>query len=100
MHDHEDKKSHYQKDSLTLVGAVALGTGVMIGAGIFALTGQMAQMTGSLFPLAFLSAAVVVLFSAYSYVKLSNAYVFFYGDCPEFSGAYLWDLYITAVWYR
>ena len=26
-----------------------LGTGVMIGAGIFALTGQMAQMTGSLF---------------------------------------------------
>jgi amino acid transporter len=74
MNDQEDKKSHYQKDSLTLVGAVALGTGVMIGAGIFALTGQMAQMTGSLFPLAFLSAAVVVLFSAYSYVKLSNAY--------------------------
>ncbi|RPA51192.1 APC family permease [Shewanella vesiculosa] len=74
MHDHEDKKSHYQKDSLTLVGAVALGTGVMIGAGIFALTGQMAQMTGSLFPLAFLSAAVVVIFSAYSYVKMSNAY--------------------------
>jgi amino acid transporter len=74
MHDHEDKKSHYQKDSLTLVGAVALGTGVMIGAGIFALTGQMAQMTGGLFPLAFLSAAVVVIFSAYSYVKMSNAY--------------------------
>lgn len=74
MHDHEDKKSHYQKDSLTLVGVVALGTGVMIGAGIFALTGQMAQMTGSLFPLAFLSAAVVVIFSAYSYVKMSNAY--------------------------
>ena len=65
---------HYRKDSLTLVGAVALGTGVMIGAGIFALTGQMAQMTGSLFPLAFLSAAAIVSFSAYSYVKMSNAY--------------------------
>jgi amino acid transporter len=63
-----------KKDSLTLVGAVALGTGVMIGAGIFALTGQMAQMTVSLFPLAFLSAAVIVIFSAYSYVKMSNAY--------------------------
>jgi amino acid transporter len=74
MNNHEDKKSDYRKDSLTLVGAVALGTGVMIGAGIFALTGQMAQMTGSLFPLAFLSAAVVVIFSAYSYVKMSNAY--------------------------
>lgn len=51
-----------------------LGTGVMIGAGIFALTGQMAQMTGALFPLAFLAAAVIVSFSAYSYIKISNAY--------------------------
>ncbi|MBU2236741.1 MAG: APC family permease [Gammaproteobacteria bacterium] len=74
MNQNKDRAQHYRKDSLTLVGAVALGTGVMIGAGIFALTGQMAQMTGSLFPLAFLSAAVVVIFSAYSYVKMSNAY--------------------------
>jgi amino acid transporter len=51
-----------------------LGTGVMIGAGIFALTGQMAQMTGALFPLAFLVAAVVVGFSAYSYIRISNAF--------------------------
>ena len=74
MNKDEDRTQHYRKDSLTLVGAVALGTGVMIGAGIFALTGQMAQMTGSLFPLAFLSAAVIVSFSAYSYVKMSCAY--------------------------
>jgi amino acid transporter len=46
----------------------------MIGSGIVALTGQMAQMTGSLFPLAFLSAAVIISFGAYSYVKMSNAY--------------------------
>ncbi|WP_020683373.1 APC family permease [Marinobacterium rhizophilum] len=70
----EDRKPQYRKDSLTLVGAVALGTGVMIGAGIFALTGQMAEMTGRLFPLAFLSAALIVSFSAHSYVKMSNAY--------------------------
>ncbi|MFT7525000.1 MAG: hypothetical protein ACI9LY_000132 [Arenicella sp.] len=25
MNDHEDKKSHYAKDSLTLIGATALG---------------------------------------------------------------------------
>ncbi|WP_320836653.1 APC family permease [Zhongshania sp.] len=74
MNKNQDRTQHYDKDSLTLVGAVALGTGVMIGAGIFALTGQMAQMTGSLFPLAFLSAALIVIFSAYSYVKMSNAY--------------------------
>ena len=76
MEDHSkhNKKSQYQKNSLTLVGAVSMGTGVMIGAGILALTGQIAELAGSLFPLAFLAAAVVTAFSAYSYVKLSNAY--------------------------
>lgn len=69
----ESHDSDYKQDSLTLTGAVAMGTGVMIGAGIFALTGQMAEQTGSLFPLAFLSAAIVTAFSAYSYIKLSNA---------------------------
>lgn len=70
----EKKSAHYEEDSLSLTGAVAMGTGVMIGAGIFALTGQMAEQAGSLFPLAFLSAAVVTAFSAYSYVKMSNAH--------------------------
>jgi|TARA_R110002072_G_scaffold35257_3_gene104561 amino acid transporter len=74
MKNRDERASQYDENSLTLVGAVALGTGVMIGAGIFALTGQMAEMTGALFPFAFLSAAVVVAFSAYSYVKMSNAY--------------------------
>ncbi len=60
--------------SLSLPGAVSLGTGVMIGAGIFALTGQAAGLAGDLFPIAFLIAAIVASFSAYSYVKLSNAF--------------------------
>jgi len=46
----------------------------MMGAGIFALTGQVAEMTGSLFPLAFLSAALIFSFNAYAHVKLTNAY--------------------------
>ena len=70
----QDRTTKYEAGSLTLAGTVMLGTGVMVGAGIFALTGQMAQMTGVLFPLAFLAAAVVVGFSAYSYIKISNAY--------------------------
>lgn len=64
----------YKKNSLTLIGAVAMGTGVMIGAGIFALTGQVAELAGELFPIAFFVAAIVVAFSAYSYIKMSNAY--------------------------
>ena len=70
----DQQSSDYQKNSLSLLGAVSLGTGVMIGAGIFALTGQVAELAGSWFPLAFLAAAVVAAFSAYSYVKMSNAY--------------------------
>ena len=46
----------------------------MIGAGIFVLTGQSARLAGDMFPVAFLVAAVVVAFSAYSYVKLSHAF--------------------------
>ena len=74
MMNDRDRTTQYDEGSLSLAGTVMLGTGVMIGAGIFALTGQMAEMTGPLFPLAFLAAAVVVSFSAYSYIKISNAY--------------------------
>ncbi len=59
---------------LSLVGSISLGTGVMIGAGIFVLMGQVAELAGRFFPLAFLVGACVTGFSAYSYVKFSNAY--------------------------
>jgi amino acid transporter len=64
----------YKKGSLSLLGAIGMGTGVMIGAGIFALTGQVAELGGALFPLAFLFAAVISGFSAYSYIKVSSKY--------------------------
>ena len=67
-------KSEYKANSITLAGAIAMGTGVMIGAGIFALTGQIAQLAGPLFPLSFIAGALVTAFSAYTYVKMSNAY--------------------------
>jgi amino acid transporter len=65
---------NYKKDSLTLKGAVALGTGVMIGAGIFALLGQVAELSGTWFPFIFIIGAIISGFSAYSYIKVSNAY--------------------------
>ena len=70
----KDHETNYKENSLSLMGAVAMGTGVMIGAGIFALTGQVAELAKEWFPLAFLVAAIISGFSAYSYVKLSNAY--------------------------
>ena len=69
-----DRTSDYKANSLSLSGAVAMGTGVMIGAGIFALTGQIAELAGPLFPLAFIAGAVVTGFSAYSYIRMSNAW--------------------------
>lgn len=64
----------YKKNSITLTGAVGLGTGVMISAGIFALLGQVAALGGSWFPFIFIAGAIVTSFSAYSYIKLSNEY--------------------------
>lgn len=59
-------------EKISLTGSVALGTGVMIGAGIFALVGQVAELAGSRLALAFLAGATVVAFSAYSYIRYSS----------------------------
>ncbi|MEX0914150.1 MAG: hypothetical protein WDZ57_04280 [Demequina sp.] len=63
---------NHREGSLTLKGAVAMGTGVMVGAGIFALTGQVAALAGALFPLAFLAGAGVAALGAYSYVRVTR----------------------------
>ncbi|ANC50698.1 amino acid permease (plasmid) [Aurantiacibacter atlanticus] len=60
--------------TISLAGGVAMGTGVMIGAGIFALTGQIAELAGPLFPLSFVLGALVTSLAAYSYIKMSNAW--------------------------
>jgi amino acid transporter len=69
----DDAESGAGVGSITLTRAVAMGTGVMIGAGIFALTGQVAALAGPLFPLAFIAGAVVTAFSSYSYIKMASA---------------------------
>ncbi|MGV8813535.1 MAG: APC family permease [Gelidibacter sp.] len=68
------KNTKDKNRKLSLVGSISLGTGVMIGAGIFVLMGQIAELVGDLFPIAFIAGAVVAGFSSYSYVKFSNAF--------------------------
>lgn len=59
-------------DKISLTGSMSLGTGVMIGAGIFALVGQVAGLAGDWFPVAFLLGAIVAGVSSYSYVRYSS----------------------------
>ena len=61
-----------QDTKISLVGSVALGTGVMIGAGIFALVGQVAGLAGDWFPVAFIAGAVVAGVSSYAYAQYSS----------------------------
>lgn len=72
--NHKEQGSEDNTQKLSLMSSVSLGTGVMIGAGIFVLMGQIAELVGDLFPLAFIAGAIVVGFSSYSYVKFSNAF--------------------------
>ncbi|MDT0689419.1 APC family permease [Salegentibacter sp. F188] len=66
--------SQYEKNSLSLGNAVAMGTGVMIGAAIFALLGQIAELAGEYFALAVVVGGIISGFSAYSYIKMAHAY--------------------------
>jgi hypothetical protein len=69
-----------REERLSLAGAVAMGTGVMVGAGIFALTGQVAQLAGAWFPLAFVLAAIIGGLSAHSYITVSRTFPSAGGD--------------------
>jgi amino acid transporter len=60
--------------TITVRGAVALGVGSMVGAGIFALMGEAAIMAGSAVWAAFLTAGIVALLTGYSFVQLGVRY--------------------------
>lgn len=60
-----------QPRNISLVGAVSIGVGGMVGGGIFAVLGLAAHLAGGATPIAFLIAGVVALLTAYSYAKMS-----------------------------
>ena len=62
------------KETVSLLGAISIGVGGMVGGGIFAVLGLAADLSGGATPVAFLIAGVVALLTSYSYAKLSVAY--------------------------
>ena len=59
------------KRSLKLPAVTLYGVGAILGAGIYVLIGEIAGQAGYFAPLSFLVAAVIAVFSAFSYAELS-----------------------------
>ncbi|MFB6089789.1 MAG: amino acid permease [Halobellus sp.] len=64
-----------------VVGAIALGVGTMIAAGIFVLSGLAVSNVGAMAIVAFVIAAVVASFTAFAYAEFASIY-------PESGGGY------------
>ena len=62
------------KENVSLLGAISIGVGGMVGGGIFAVLGLAVDLSGGATPVAFLIAGIVALLTSYSYAKLSVAY--------------------------
>ena len=60
--------------ALTLPWLVFYGVGVTVGAGVFALIGEVVRVSGDYAVLAFLVAGLVAAFTAFSYAVLAGAY--------------------------
>ncbi|MFB6133306.1 MAG: amino acid permease [Halanaeroarchaeum sp.] len=64
-----------------IIGAISLGVGTMIAAGIFVLSGLAVSNVGAMAIVAFLIAAVVASFTAFAYAEFASIY-------PESGGGY------------
>jgi amino acid transporter len=63
-----------QKPSMNVWGVAALGVGAMVGAGIFALLGEVALVAHGAAWIAFIAGGIIAMFSGYSYARLAATY--------------------------
>ena len=61
----------FQKNDMSFINVVAIGIGSIVGAGIFALLGQVILISRLWTYASFLIAGIAAMFSGYSYAKLS-----------------------------
>ncbi len=63
-----------EQGSISLWGAISIGVGGMVGAGIFSILGVAADIAGNAVYLSFLIAGFIALLNTYSYAKLGTRY--------------------------
>ncbi len=74
------------------------GVGTIIGGGFYALVGKVAAESGMLTPIAILTAAIIALFSAFSYAELSGRFPYSAGEAHYLLAAFrtLWPSAIVG----
>ncbi|WP_158055998.1 amino acid permease [Halorussus halophilus] len=77
-----DVEAQLDRD-IGIVGAIALGVGTMIAAGIFVLSGLAVSNVGAAAIVSFLLAAIVASFTAFAYAEFASLY-------PESGGGYMY----------
>lgn len=91
---------------ISLIGATLYGTGAILGAGIYALIGKIAGVSGTLAPVSFLVSAILAAFTAYSYVQLVKKfpkssgeaeYVFQGFNSNSLSNIVGWSVALTGI---
>jgi len=63
-----------KKPSISLIGAIFIGIGSMVGAGIFALFGEAGTIAGAAVWVSFLVGGIIALLQGYSFAKLGARY--------------------------
>jgi amino acid transporter len=63
-----------KKGSISLMGAIFIGIGSMVGAGIFALFGEAGTIAGAAVWISFLFGGIIALLQGYSFAKLGARY--------------------------
>ncbi len=88
---------HQSGKPVSFWGAVSLGMGAMIGAGIFALLGEAGAISGSAVYLSFVIGGIIALFSGYSLGKLGARYPSSGGIVEYLAQAYGVGLFTGAM---
>jgi amino acid transporter len=69
-----NSKDTAKKGKISLLGAIFIGIGSMVGAGIFALFGEAGTIAGAAVWVSFLIGGIIALLQGYSFAKLGSRY--------------------------